>query len=400
MSGILEKGTLLFSLLVFLCIGLFAEDWPRWRGSMGNSVYVANDWDPSELSRNALWSASIGEGYSSPSVAQGKLVGFGYQNGKDIISCLDALTGRKIWSFSYNSSSGEYPGPRSTPTIDRNRVYVMSRRGVLYCINLENGKEIWSRKLSDDLNLGLPGWHLAGSPIIRGEVLYLNVNQHGAAINKHTGKLIWSSPRDAAGYASPVFYERNGRVIIALFGKNKIYAVNPENGKEIWSYNWNTPYDINAADPMILGEKMFLSTFNKGAVMLDISGANARELWITRATGSHFSSFVEFEGHIYGNSGGAGRSFGSYTQCIDPEDGSIIWKERNGFGSLILAGNKLIILNESGKLMIAEANTDGYTELESAQVLTGPCWTAPIMANGLLYMRNTEGNLVCYDLRK
>jgi len=401
MLGILKKGTLLFSLFVFLCSGLSAEDWPRWRGSMGNSVYKANDWDLSKLSNNALWSASIGEGFSSPSVAKGKLFCLGYRNGKDTISCFDALTGRKIWSFSYNSSTGEHPGPRSTPTIDGNRVYTMSRLGVLYCLNLESGKEIWSQKLADNLNLKLPGWHLASSPIIRGNVLYLNVNRHGAALDKYSGDLIWSSSRDAAGYASPVFYENNGSVIMAMFGKDKIYAVNPENGKEIWSYNWKTGYDVNAADPLIIGDRMFLSTgYNKGAVMLDISGQKPKELWTSRATASHFSSFVEYEGYIYGNSGSAGRSFGSYTQCIDPEDGSIVWKEKKGFGSLILAGNKLVILNENGKLMIAEANPDGYTELANVKVLSGQCWTPPIMANGLLYLRNTEGNLVCYDLRK
>jgi outer membrane protein assembly factor BamB len=216
---------------------------------------------------------------------------------------------------------------------------------------------------------------------------------------KQTGRLAWSSGSGTGSYATPVLYTQGGRRYAAVFGRRAIYGVEVETGKVAWSYTWITGNDVNAADPLVFEDRVFISSnYGAGSALLDISGRQPKLLWRNPDMNSHFSSFVLMDGYIYGNDGFAGRRNGVF-RCLDAHTGRDMWSERLGFGSLIAADGKLILLTEQGDLHVAEATPAGYRQIASARsVISSSCWTPPVLSGGKIYLRNHRGDLVCLDV--
>ena len=184
----------------------------------------------------------------------------------------------------------------------------------------------------------------------------------------------------------------------------EIVAVKPATGQVIWRFPWKTEYDINAADPIFSGDLMFISSgYNHGCALLKVNENNATEIWQNKNMRNQVSNSVLWEGYIYGFDGQVGMSGpgnGKLT-CMNLETGQVAWSQGGmGTGTLMLADGKLIILSEDGKLVIAEASPTGFKELSSAKILTYKCWTVPVLANGRIYARNAQGQLVCVDVSK
>ena len=178
----------------------------------------------------------------------------------------------------------------------------------------------------------------------------------------------------------------------------EIVCLNPATGDIVWRFPWKTSYDINAADTIISGDKIFISSgYDHGCVLLKIDANKVTELWQNKNMCNQINSSVLWEGCLYGFSGQV--NGGGKLTCIDFETGSLKWSQGGfGTGSLMLADGKLIILGEKGKLVIAEASPDEFREISSARILTGKCWTVPVLANGRIYARNAAGRLVCVDV--
>jgi len=340
-----------------------------------------------------LWTAIVGEGYSTVVVKGGRVFTMGNQGGQDVVSCLDALTGRKVWNFSYPCGAGEYGGPRSTPTVDGNVVYTMSRDALAHCINATNGKVIWSKDLRKETGGEYPRWGFAASPLVRGGRIYYNVGGAGIALDG-AGRVVWKSRGGTAGYASPMVHGKAKQESLLLFTGSGLVAVNPQSGKKLWEFPWDTSYGVNAADPISFGEHVFISSnYGRGGALLNVSAGRPTAIWQNRNMRNHFNSCVLLGGHFFGNDENT-------LKCIDAATGVERWRSRGmGKGGLIAADRKLIVLTERGELLIANASPSGYTELARARVLDGTCWTAPTLANGLIYCRNHEGKLVCLDVR-
>jgi hypothetical protein len=324
----------------------------------------------------------------------------GNENGTDTVYCLNADTGKKIWSYSYRCNLGSYPGPRATPAVDGDTVYTLSREGHLFAFDKESGKVRWARHLVKDFGIRPPGWDFAGSPVVAGDRLILNAGRAGLALDKKTGNRIWASGSGPGGYATPVLASLAGRSAAVIFGEEAVYGVDLQSGAELWSFEWRTGSDVNAADPVAFDGKVFVaSAYNRGCAVYDVSGSRPVELWKNNAFETHFSSFVLLDGYIYGIDGDARLPSAGMLRCVEALTGKEAWSMRLGFGSLIAAGGRLIVLNSAGTIVAAEATPAGYRELGHASLPRDQYWTPPALAGGRLYVRNLRGDLFSIDLR-
>ena len=396
---------LLSYVLVMACsvTAASAEDWPCWRGPDRNGVSTEKEWSPASLKNGTkkLWTADIGAGFSTVAVVKDRAFTFGNKGGKDIIQCLNADSGKQIWQHSYACDAARYPGPRSSPAVDESSVYTLSRDGLLNCLKIDTGKPRWTQKLTGALAAAPLSWGFACSPCVIGDKVILNINGHGTALDKATGKKLWTSPPGKSGYASPVPYTHNDAACVAIFAPAGLSGVDLETGKKLWSHPWRTKHDANATDPLITGDQVFLSTsYGRGCALLDISRAAPKVVWENKTMQTHISTTVLINGHIYGFSGDIRR--GTPLLCLDIKTGRTKWTQRmKGTGSLIAAGRKLIILTEQGELVIVPASPAGYGELARAKVISDQkCWSAPVLANGHIYCRSNQGTLVCVDVRR
>ncbi len=398
------KGLLLAALLAGLAApggGAQSFDWPHWRGPDANGIAleVVN---PAALPEpKVLWKAALGTGFSSSSVKDGLLYCMGNAGGQDTAACLDAETGRRIWSFSYACAPGSYPGPKATPTVDEGLVYTLSREGHLFAFEASTGKVRWARHLVKDFGVAAPDYDFAGSPVVSGDLLILNAGRSGLALDKKTGARSWSSGSGPGGYATPVLAEMGGKACAVIFGVQAVFGVSTRTGEVAWSFDWGNGYDVyNAADPVVTGETVFVSSaYWQGCALYDVSGAAPLALWKSQAFGSHFSSFVTRDGYLYGVDGDARMPKAGSLRCVELRTGKIAWKAPLGFGSLIAAGDTLIVLTSAGTIVAADASPTAYTERGRGSLPQDVYWSPPALANGRLFIRGLKGDLFAIDVR-
>lgn len=381
-----------------LVAAALGADWPQFRGPAGDGTSQEKGWVKNGAVARTVWEGQVGAGYSAVAIKGGRLYTMGNRSGMDVVVCLDAVKGTNLWEYSYPCPAGSYPGPRCTPTVEGDSVYAISREGVVLCLDAGKGAVRWQCNLAKEIGLKVPGWGLSSSPLVVGNLVIVNAGARGVAMDKATGLVKWSSGGGGSGYASPVLFKQGGVTAVLVFAARGIEAVEAATGKELWSHPWKTGYDVNAADPLVIGDKVLISSgYDKGAALLSPAGTACKVEWENKNLASHFSSAVLWRSLVYGNSGNVGR--GAELRCLDPATGAIRWSHKEtGFGSLILADGKLIVLGERGVLSVAEASPEGYRELWSQKVIDGTCWTMPTLCNGLIYCRNDKGRLVCLDL--
>ena len=372
-----------------------AQDWPRWRGAEGSGVSAERDWKPAAFNTPVIrWRTNVGAGYSSVSISGPHVYAIGNTANKDRVYCLDFKTGREVWKRSYDCAAGSYGGPRATPVVAHDRVYTFSRDGQVHCLNAADGKVRWKADLPSLCEATPARWGFAGSACLTDSLLVLNAGQHGVALKRDSGKLAWASPAGKPGYATPVAYALDGKQCLAIFGAKALYAVDRNSGKKLWSYPWQTKYDVNAADPIIDKTKMFIASgYDHGCAMLDFATGQPKLTWENKSLRAQFSSPVLFEGHIYGVDGNAG---GGAVVCLDPQTGNEKWRQDLGFGALMIAGGNIVFLSEKGNLHIAPAEPGGYKELAQAtNLLPARCWTMPVFCRNHVFGKNHKGDLVC-----
>ena len=396
------------TVLILLAAGASAQaqDWPRWRGPDGNGVSPESQWQASGFHSEPrlFWKASVGEGFSSVAVKGKYAYTLGNDGEKDTVWGLEAETGKKVWSYSYPCGLGSYPGPRATPAVDGGVVYTLSREGHLFAFDAASGKIRWRKHLVKDFGVEPPGWDFAGSPVVAAERLVLNAGKAGMALDKNTGAKLWGSSRGPGGYATPVLAELRGRPAVVIFGERAVYGVDLQSGAELWAFDWQTGAEVNAADPVVFDGKVFVaSAYSKGCGLYDVSGGSPVALWKSDAFETHFSSFVYLDGYLYGMDGDARQPSAGTLRCLDLRTGQPAWSMRLGFGSLIAAGERgkerLIVLNSTGALFIAQASPSGYKELAKGTLPRDQYWSPPALAQGRLFVRNLSGDLFAIDLR-
>lgn len=378
-------------------------DWERFRGPDGNGIVLECKWNPQSLNHNPkiLWSDNVGQGYASITIRGKWLYTAGYTNGNNVVYCIEASTGKRKWEYSFRSGTkGGYIGPRSTPVSDEEQVYFVGQEGQIICLDINSGHKKWEKDLGKDFGAKSPSWGHSASPWCENDMLILNANTYGIAIKKKTGQKIWSSPVGVGGYATPVIYTNKGKKYAVIFGQKAIYGVDVAHGDLLWSFQWETPYDVHAADPIVHENKVFFTSgYGTGCALIDISSKEPKLLWQNKNICAHFSSCVLFKGIIYGINGNAG---GGTLRAIDFKDGTLKWSENLGFGSLMALGDKLVVFSETGTLTVAEATLASYKYIASHKFMDIPkkikCWTAPVFSNGIIYMRNSSGDIIAVDV--
>jgi outer membrane protein assembly factor BamB len=345
-----------------------------------------------------LWKVPVGEGYSQVVSVKGRLYTLTQQGEDQVALAFDGATGKRLWRTridrEYNDGQGD--GPRSTPTVDGALVYVLSAHGRLAALRTADGQVAWQHDLRAEYGADPPQWGVSTSPLVEGNLLIVNVGGSGnksiVAFDKATGKPVWTSQGDDAGYSAPIAITVRGVRQVIVFTAGAVVSLSPKDGKLLWRSPWRTDYDVNAATPIFFPpDKLFVSSgYDTGATLFQVRGTSAVEVWKSRGMKNQFSSSVLHNGTLYG--------FDNATlKAIDAATGNERWKQRGfGHGSLILAGGHLVVLSERGKLALVQATPAEYRELGSAQVLEGKCWTAPSLADGKLYVRNEE-QLVALD---
>lgn len=385
------------------------EDWPNWRGPDHNGISRETGWDANKLKEGPhfLWRKQIGTGFASVTVSDGRAYAMGNtakqegksdQEQKDILWCLDAKTGVEIWRHTYPcllEPKSHEGGPSATPTVEAGRVYISSKQGHVFCLDARSGAVVWQKHLTNDYGVKPHEWGFSSSPIIVGGLIVLNAGTHGLALRKQDGSLAWVNEKGPSGYSSAVPYEQQGKKCVAILGNQEVYGVVAATGQVLWKQPWKTMYDESIPDAIIAGDKLFMSSgLGTGAALFRMEPGKLVQIWSHKEMQNWLSTSILWQDHIYGVDTKDGA-----LKCLDFQTGAVKWAQEGlGVGSVTLAGGKLIALNDKGRLMIANASPAGYTELTAAQILEGKCWTVPVLANGRIYVRNAEGELVCIDV--
>jgi len=395
----------LLALAVLTSSHALAGDWPHYRGpALNGSTQEAVGAFPVGGPRE-LWRVQLGTGLSSVTVADGRAFSAGYQGGKEVLHCLSVANGRVLWTHSWTAKLGNYlfeGGPRATPTLDGDRVYMLGADGHVACVSAANGKPIWEKNLVSDFGGRRPEWGFSGSPTVEGKNVILDCGGKGSstvALNKLTGELAWKSGDEEAGYGSPVTATLGGARRVLILKADALVALDTATGAETARFDWKTSWKVNAATPLLVGTRVVVSSaYNHGAGAFDFGGGNLSQAWFTKAMHAHFNSPVAHGGFVFGMDGEAGKRRAALV-CLDLAGGDEKWraKEVNN-GSLIVAGDKLIIITEAGELVVAAASGAGYKELARKKVLSGRCWVQPALAGGRVFCKNNAGELAAFDL--
>jgi len=401
------RNLILVALLLGPSANVRAEDWPRWRGPDDNGISRETGWLDTWPAGGppVAWKENVGIGFSSVAVSQGKLYTLGNRDNTDRVVCLDAVTGKPVWSHTYECPLEDKffeGGPTATPTVDGDRVYTLSRQGNLFAFEKATGKIVWQSNVAEAAEVRVPGWGFGGSPRVHGKLLLLNVGEAGTAVDKETGAVVWKSGDREAGYTTPVVAKQGARDIAILASGKVFQAVEAETGKLLWTHRWLTRFGCNAADPIVSDGQVFISSgYNRGAALLKLGDGDPSVLWENKDLQNQMSSSVLLDGHLYGIDGTESAGGEMRLVAMEFSTGKVKWTEPwPKMGSLMAADGKLILLAESGELVVAQASPAAYKELARAKVMDGKCWTSPVLSGGRIYCRNAAGDVVAVDVRK
>ena len=396
---------------------LSTGNWPQWRGP-NRTGYAQDAQNITSLPKEVkpVWKIDIGGGFAAP-VVQGNALIYVDENGsREFAHRIDAATGREVWKTDYaKAESDEWgAGPRATPIIDGERVYVQSMNGEFRCLDLASGKTIWQTSFDQQFGVKFLGSKARegtasrrgnnGSGVISGDKLVLPVgNTEGASLvcfNKNDGKVLWKSGTDEAAYSSFVTATLAGVPQVVAFTADALLGAALDDGKILWRVPLKTNAKRHAATPVIDGDKVIVNSHTIGLVAFQISkdtgGFKANPAWANEDLKINLATPVLVGGHLYCQ--GANKDY----ICAEAATGKLKWSQtgfgqgRRDYSSTIVVGKNLLVLTEDGTLLLLQPNPEKYTELARLQVC-GNTWSFPAYAGGKLYVRDTR-NLQCIDL--
>ena len=398
----------LLALSVFLFTSLtYATDWPHWLGPNGDGT-SSESGRKSEMSDPA-WKSKVGVGFSAVSVANGKLYTMGHDGkktgGQETVYCLNAQTGKSIWTHSYPAPLIDYlheGGPCSTPTVDGTTVYAISKHGLLHAYQVKDGQIIWKKDMMKIAGMKRPPeWGFAASPYVLGEQLIIEA---GAtySLNKKTGEIIWKSKTYRPAYGTPIHFQPDGQSIIATLKTDGLVLLDSQNGKTLAFEKWETSYRTNASTPIIHDEKIFISTgYQRGCALFQWTKGKLQKLYENKVLSTHMNHAILVDGFLYGFDGNVHMAGKKDFVCMEFLTGKEKWRISDRglmVGSLMVAGNRMIVLGQRGELVFAKVNPSQFEELSREQAIGGRCWTMPVLANRILYLRNARGDLFGFGL--
>jgi outer membrane protein assembly factor BamB len=388
---------------VVIVLPLAAADWPQWRGPQrdGKSAETGllKSWPPG--GPKLIWKTQgLGEGYSAFAVVKDRLYTQGQRGDQEYVMAFDVATGKKLWEAPAGKPFRERRGhgPRGTPTVEGDRLWAESADGTLSCLLAASGKPVWQMNLVDKFGSSVIHWGMSESPLIDGEKVIATPGASGAsvvALDKNTGKLIWKSQSDSAGYSSPIVFDHNGRRQYAVFTGDGAMGLDARNGELLWRYDKVSNRTANIATPIFHDGHVFLSSdYGTGAALLKLGGPGASEVYFSREMKNHYSTSVLVGEYLYGFSS-------QILTAMKFRTGEVAWRDRSvGKGSVTYADGMLYTLSENGVMGLVEATPSAYKEISRFEIPRGefPTWTPPIIASGRMYLREQD-HLYSYDVK-
>lgn len=407
-----------------------ADDWPQWRGPLRDGVWhetgLLQRFAAGEIALR--WRATIGPGYSGPTVADRRVYVMDRVTvpaQQERIHCFDAGSGTELWSRAYPCQYriSYTAGPRASVTIEEGRAYCLGAMGRLHCLDAGTGTVLWDRDLNGDYGIRMPTWGIAGSPLIAGDGVVVQIGGKGAcvvALDKRTGREKWRALSDGASYSAPILIRQGDRAVVVCWTADSVAGMDAASGEVRWRYAFPPQQmPIGIATPVVSDGRLFVSSFYDGSLMLRLidEPPSVAKLWqrrgpsetATDALHALISTPVFAGDHIYGVD-----SYGEL-RCLDAHTGDRLWEDRSATPRerwatihMVRNGEDVWMLNERGELMIGRLSPDGFRELSRARLLSpttdqlkrggaGVCWAHPAFAGRHVFARN-DRELVCADL--
>lgn len=419
---------LLLLLLGITSIGCQTQDWPDWRGHNRDGVWETSgiveefDTDVIELK----WSVPVGSGYSGPTVSEGKV----YVTDRverpsqaERVLCFDEQNGEQIWAHQYDcvyENVGYPAGPRASVVIHDGKAYSLGTMGHLFCFDAGSGRVLWQKELNAEYEIDMPIWGIASTPLLVDDKIIVQVSASPdgcvVAFNKDSGKEIWHSLEDRAGYSAPILIEKNGIKVVVNWTEHSLSGLDPESGEVYWRIPWTTGSGMSIATPVLYEDHIFVSAFYSGSLLVKLgddytsaetiwqrSGKSERE---TDALHCVMNTPLIMDDFIYGVD-----SYGEL-RCLEFSTGDRVWEDQTAVKRdrwanvhFIQQGDLIWMFNEQGELLITQLSHEGFKEISRAKLIEttrkqlgrGVTWSHPAFANKHVFIRNDE-RLVCADL--
>lgn len=386
-----------------------AQDWPHFLGPARDGSYtgpaLARDWPGG--SPEELWRRDVGAGFAGPVVAGGRLLLFHRVGSEEVVEALDTATGEPIWRYgyptTYRDDFGFDEGPRSAPVVAGGRVFTFGAQGQLHAVDLETGAGLWSVDAMTRFQVRKAFFGAAGSPLVEDGRVIANVGgaEDGiVAFDAGTGDIVWTFAGEEASYSSPVAATLGGVRHAIFLARDNVVSLDPATGAERFRLSWRARIraSVNAATPLVIGDRLFISAqYGTGAGLFRVTADGVDEIWTSDdILSNHYATSVHSDGYLYGYHGR--QEFGPSLRAVALDTGEVAWDaDRFGAGSVLLADDLLVVMRESGELLLAEASPVALTPLARAQLLPGVVRAYPALAAGVLYVRNGS-TLAAFDL--
>ena len=375
-------------------------DWPGWLGPQGNNHVKDVVFDPDLSGYRVAWEKQVGLGYASVTLSGDRALTLGHDgDAQETLYCFHTVTGAELWRHTY---PGELiprmhkGGPNASATVHQERVYALSKDGLLQSLSLESGELIWKVRLTDILNIPVPGWGFASSPIWHHEGLYLAAGKV-ARLDPESGTAQWVAEEAYhPGYATPVLFGAGAQKWLAAMDGKGISIRDPISGRELARHPFKVQFDMQATSPLVMqGEDALFVATNMGSECLDFDGQQLVSRWRSREISHSMNQSILLDGVAYGIDGKQGSSQ-SRMVAVDLDQGRLLWAEEGfGYGSSIGINRLALSLTEKGELRVTALSAEGYNLLSFRKVLSETCWTTPTFSDGRIFVRNDLGHVVC-----
>lgn len=418
------------------------SDWRGFLGPFGTSVSpetgLLAPWP--ESGPKILWTRKLGIGYAMPAMSDGRLFHFERVDNSARLVCLDADSAKELWTFeyptNYRDKYGYNGGPRCSPVVDGNLVFIHGVEGMLHCVTADKGQLVWKIDTVKEFGVVQNFFGVGATPVVEGDLLiaiiggspagsdgiddFTDLKGNGTglvAFEKSTGKIRWKSTDELAGYASPHIATVDGRRTGFAFTRGGLVRFDPATGAVAFRFPWRADIleSVNAANPVVVGQRVLISeTYGPGGVLLDIRDQEPKVVWSDakkfprfKSLMAHWTTPIERDGYVYACHG---RHEGNAElRCVKLDTGEIQWSEPHlTRTSLLMVDNHFVVLSEDGMLRLLRVNPKKYDLVSQVELtepgsdrplLRSPCWAAPILSHGRLYVRGDD-RLVCLQAMK
>lgn len=394
----MSQRSRLLAMMILCAAPAHADDWRQWGGPSRDfrvaTARVADSWPESGPRR--LWERELGEGYSAIVSKDGLLFTMYRTGDQEHIVCLSAESGETRWTRSYDapplpkSELGFGKGPNATPLIEGDRLIAVGFTGKMHCLNARDGKVLWQTDLFADHGATFLQFGYSSSPLLVGDCVLIPLGAKDralAAFSLADGKIRWSAGDFENSYSTPILVNIGGKPQITLVTTTAIVGLSADRGETLWTHPYKNQWDTHCTTPVDCGDgRIFYPSF-EGGVMLRVhpDGRKVEELWTTKKIGVGQTNVICSDGVLFGASGG-GKS--GFYAALKASDGTQLWRERLPIANTLLAGNRLIVLDESGTLHLLRPSTEKFDEVGKVSILDGKCWTVPTFVDGRLFLRD------------